>query len=238
MGEIYKITNILNNNEYIGQTLKVSTNGRIMGYKKRFNRHIQNALRNYQGGCPKLENAIRKYGDKSFKIELLIECKEEELNYYEDFFINKFNTLHPNGYNLMSGGGNGRRHNKYTRDKMSKTRTGKTHSNITKERIGNSHKNKIVKEKSKNLMSKTKKEKNKKNYPEEIKEVLKFLELDILPMYIYYSYDNRPSRKNYYFIVRYPENPYKKFASKSISLIKNLEKAIEYKNTIINGHRS
>lgn len=241
MGEIYKITNKINNNSYIGQVLKISSTGRKLGYKNRFKRHIQNAERNYKGGCPKLENAIRKYGRDKFKIELICECQENQLNFYEDLYINKFNTLHPNGYNLMSGGGNGRRHSKISREKMSKTRTGKKHKEITKERIGKAHKNKIVEEKSKRLMSLTKKQKNIDKYPNEIKEVIGELNLDTLPMYIYVIKNRikiQDNKINYGFKVDIPNKKSKKFTSFKITIIEKLKMAIDYKDTIINGHRS
>lgn len=237
MNEIYKITNKINNKSYIGQTLLYSSNGRYMGYENRFRRHIQNAIRNYKGGCPILENAIRKHGEENFNLECIQKCKLEELNYYEDFYINKYNTLHPNGYNLMSGGGNGRIHSELTKQKMSTTRSGKKHKQITKDRIGLAHKNKIVENKSKQLMSKTKKEKNIKSYPVEIKKAMEELDLNILPMYITYS-SYTYTQKNYYFIVYVPDSKKKKFCSQEISLKEKLKLAIQYKNTIINGHRS
>ena len=99
MGEIYKITQKFSKKCYIGQTILISSEGRIMGYKKRWKRHIQNAERNYKGGCPVLENAIRKYGEYNFDVECLKKCKIDELNYYEKVYMIEFNSLVPNGYN-------------------------------------------------------------------------------------------------------------------------------------------
>ena len=86
-------------------------------------------------------------------------------------------------------------------------------------------------------MSKTKKEKNLKNYPDEIKQVLKDLDLSYLPTYITYS-SYTYTQKIYYFIVYVPDSKKKKFCSKKYSLKEKLKLAIKYKNTIINGHRS
>ena len=37
-------------------------------------------------------------------ISLIKECNIEELNHYEEYYINFYNTLTPNGYNLTTGG--------------------------------------------------------------------------------------------------------------------------------------
>lgn len=42
---------------------------------------------------------MRKYGIENFKFEIIKECKIEELSYYEDFYINEYNSYIPNGYN-------------------------------------------------------------------------------------------------------------------------------------------
>lgn len=49
--------------------------------------------------------AILKYGIKNFKREILQECKSyDEMNEAERQWIDKFNTITPNGYNLQHGG--------------------------------------------------------------------------------------------------------------------------------------
>ena len=58
--------------------------------------------------CPKLYNAIKKYGKENFKIECLVECNDSFLDEYETKFIDIYNTLHPNGYNLKLGGEGGK----------------------------------------------------------------------------------------------------------------------------------
>lgn len=238
MGDIYKIKNKINNKLYVGQAIKILSNGKKNGYLKRFQIHIKNSLTNKKNGCPLLENAIRKYGSDNFEIELILECKISELNYYENYYVEYYNTLSPNGYNLMTGGGNGRILSDESRNKMSKTRTGKKHTEITKQRIGEKHKNKIVKKESKKLMSLTKKINNVEKYPDEIKNALKVLNIKILPMYIYYNFDNRPTRQNYIIIVNIPNKKIKKFCSKKNLVSENLQKAINFKDNLINGHRS
>jgi len=152
--------------------------------------------------------------------------------------MEKFNSLVPNGYNLMTGGGNGRIHSESTKQKMSETRTGKKHTDITKKRISEAHKGKKISLKTRELLSKSRREILYQNYPEEIKKAMIKLKLDVLPMYIVFGLDKRPTRNIYYFMVKSPNNQNKMFSSKKITLEKRLELAIEYKNTIINGHRS
>lgn len=51
--------------------------------------------------------AIKKYGFDNFSSTILkVDLTVEEANYWESFFIKQFNTIHPNGYNLTSGGKN------------------------------------------------------------------------------------------------------------------------------------
>lgn len=98
---IYKITNILNNKMYIGQSINIQE--RFSEYK-RLAQDI-NFLNKFQ--YP-LYLALNKYGIDKFKFEIIMECKEEELNYWEQYWINILNTYihNPNsqGYNLTRGG--------------------------------------------------------------------------------------------------------------------------------------
>ena len=62
-------------------------------------------------------NAIRKYGEDSFEISLLEEVEDWSLlDEKEQYYISKYNTYFPNGYNTTVGGGGVQRHN-YTRIK-------------------------------------------------------------------------------------------------------------------------
>lgn len=84
---IYKTTNLVTGKSYVGQSCK-PLNIYYMGSGKYF-------LRSYN-----------KYGYKNFKKEILkadIGC-ETAANYWEIYYIKKENTLHPNGYNLTTGG--------------------------------------------------------------------------------------------------------------------------------------
>ncbi len=93
--------------KYVGQCVKYLSNGKKWGYVNRWKDHLREIKygKNYSR---LLNNSIKKYGSNNFKIELLKECLTEELNYYETFYIHELNTLSPNGYNLTTGGSNGR----------------------------------------------------------------------------------------------------------------------------------
>jgi len=101
--EIYLITNKNNNKMYIGQTTSYYPCGRKGGYLYRWKRHIRNSKNNiYETKA--LTNAIKKYGEKSFKVELLLLCDKNKADYFECRFIKLYNTICPNGYNIESGG--------------------------------------------------------------------------------------------------------------------------------------
>jgi hypothetical protein len=108
IGQIYIITNIITNKKYIGQTLSHRKNNnkyRPFGYQGRFKDHISEALCNTKKKqCSYLNNSIRAYGKGAFKVELILECNKEELDTMEQKYINDYNTLYPNGYNLTIGG--------------------------------------------------------------------------------------------------------------------------------------
>lgn len=92
MGYIYKITNIINNKSYIGQTRNT--------IKTRMYKHISKANKNNITG---IDAAIRKYGKENFIVEELCKCSDEDLDEQEKFYIQKYDTFQ-NGYNLTIGG--------------------------------------------------------------------------------------------------------------------------------------
>lgn len=95
MGYIYKITNLINNKIYVGQTR--------FEVKERFKEHLWAAKR---GIKYPLYSAIRKYGENNFKIEIIEEIEDSLLNEREKFWIEKLNTFIKNqhGYNATYGG--------------------------------------------------------------------------------------------------------------------------------------
>ena len=94
MSYIYKITNLVNGKEYIGQT--------SLSIQERFKQHIRDANKGYYNHRP-LYGAFNKYGIENFVIEELEECSIEDVNQKEIEYINKFDT-YSNGYNATLGG--------------------------------------------------------------------------------------------------------------------------------------
>jgi group I intron endonuclease len=100
-GVIYVIENLENGKKYIGQTTRLDL-------AERFREHCGNSTTSV---CPKLRNAIKKYGKDCFIIEPLWTsetCNQHELDTKEMELIEQYNTLNPNGYNLTKGGMGGR----------------------------------------------------------------------------------------------------------------------------------
>lgn len=92
---IYKITNLLNDKVYIGQSVDI---------EKRWSVHKAELKNNYHHNIH-LQNAWNKYGEKNFKFSIIEECDVDQLNQREIYWISKFDSCE-NGYNLTSGGGN------------------------------------------------------------------------------------------------------------------------------------
>lgn len=89
---IYKITNKINGKSYIGQTTD---------YQRRFREH-RNKGYGEEPNKP-LYNAFDKYGIDNFDFEV-IEDLTENYNEREKYWIQYYNTLLPNGYNIEPGG--------------------------------------------------------------------------------------------------------------------------------------
>lgn len=121
MWTIYCITNTKNNKKYVGQTHKSEA--------QRFAEHVHNAL-SESCGCPRLYNAMRKYGNESFIVETL-SCVPtlEEANAEEMLWIEKLNTTnHALGYNVAYGGSGvmkGRKHSDESKNLISEKNSGR-----------------------------------------------------------------------------------------------------------------
>ena len=107
-GLIYQITNTENNMKYVGQTVSHRKNKdryRPFGILGRFKDHVSEAINNTKKKqCSYLNNAIRKYGEKVFIVELIESCLLSDLDEREQHFIKERNTIFPVGYNLTTGG--------------------------------------------------------------------------------------------------------------------------------------
>ena len=93
-GKIYKIYNDINDKLYIGKTLST--------IEERFRQHCNDRKRRQYEKRP-LYNAMNKYGEECFHIELIEECEIELLSQRECYWIEYYNTYH-DGYNATKGG--------------------------------------------------------------------------------------------------------------------------------------
>ena len=90
---IYSIKNKINNKRYIGQSKNIERRKETHFHKLETNTHINTHL----------QNAYNLYGSSNFEFKIIKICKTDELDYFEDYYINKYNSLE-NGYNLCEGG--------------------------------------------------------------------------------------------------------------------------------------
>jgi len=114
MGFIYKITNKITGKCYVGETVQPDP-------ENRWKRHIQNMKRDI--GCPALTAAMKKHGVDNFKFEIIIICFDEDVMRYEKEYIQKYNSIVPNGYNILPGG------------QIGESRLGTKHTEETKKKI-------------------------------------------------------------------------------------------------------
>lgn len=90
---IYKITNTITNDFYIGSTIE--------SFQKRKSKHISD-FKNKKPNCKKLYNAVLKYGIENFKFDILksfINKKESKrtktiITYIEEKYINNLNPTY------------------------------------------------------------------------------------------------------------------------------------------------
>lgn len=92
---IYKITNIINNKIYIGQTNNPSL---------RWSQHKSNAK--YNRNQQIITRAISKYGESNFTFEVIASClNEDTVDKSEEEIIHQYDSRNPEkGYNVASGG--------------------------------------------------------------------------------------------------------------------------------------
>lgn len=93
---IYKITNKINNKIYIGQSIHIET---------RIKEHLWKATnsKDVSFNAP-IHLAIRKYGKENFEWEVIEECSIQDIDEKEKYYIQQYNSLVPNGYNISTGG--------------------------------------------------------------------------------------------------------------------------------------
>ena len=92
---IYKITNLKNNKSYIGQSIRI---------EQRWNDEKHRAFNESDKAYDyPLSRAIRKYGVDNFSFDIIEECKQNQLNERERYWIAYYNTFY-DGYNQTLGG--------------------------------------------------------------------------------------------------------------------------------------
>lgn len=92
---IYKVKNKINSKTYIGQT--------IQGLDKRIGQHLKES-KNDKNNKPFL-NAIKKYGIENFEWTIIDKALNfDELDKKEIYWIKIYDSLTPNGYNILGGG--------------------------------------------------------------------------------------------------------------------------------------
>ena len=104
MGYIYKIKNKIDNKIYIGQT--------IQDLENRWKDHLKK-----NSNCRYLKSAFKKYGVDNFEFQLVCITVDNCLDDMEIKYIEHYNCLVPNGYNLRLGGNSGK-HNEETKRKI------------------------------------------------------------------------------------------------------------------------
>lgn len=251
-GIIYKITNTVNKKIYIGQT-KEKYGNICIGIEGRLKQHLSNAfMESRKNECPKLYNAVRKYGKDKFVIEELIRCKLVERDNIEIEMIKKYDATNRYiGYNISLGGSGRSVANvtEETRDKISKSQRKNGLMNIQEyycnnEIIGYIVQRKINATQHRKLFAST------KNTPEQNLELAKNLLNDLknnkstdnkynkknnLPRNINYVKDRNTKEVIGYRvdIMINSKKIIKNYQNKRLSLDELLQKAIEYKSNVL-----
>ena len=119
---------------YIGQTIESKP-------QKRWGLNGKGYIGKKDEKTTRFANAIRKYGWDNFEHEVIgiveAETKEQlvlDLDEWEKYYIWLYDSFY-NGYNLTTGGTNGKVHSEDTKAKISKSHIGKTHTEETKQKL-------------------------------------------------------------------------------------------------------
>ena len=124
---IYGIKNKINEFFYIGQSTNLEVRKRRHKIRLRNNYH-ENIF---------LQRSWNKYGAENFEFMTLEICNKENLNELEKKYIEKYNSLYPNGYNLRTGGDRNWTYSEETKRKIGDGNRGKIISEETRKKISN-----------------------------------------------------------------------------------------------------
>ena len=200
MGYIYLIINKINNKKYVGQTLRSDINTRWKYHRLQNKKYIGDVL----------YNAYKKYGIENFEYKIVCICFDEDTNKYEKEYIEKFNTLYPNGYNLLQGGDN-KKHSEYTKQIISNKLKGINHPNYGKQlkeehvlNIKKSLKKQIIPTSTKIITGRKQEDTTKLKIKEKINEYYKNTSKIVINQYdlnnnllnTYYSYSSASKKAN------------------------------------------
>jgi len=100
-GYIYKITCLANNKIYIGQATEFKYKNDIQynyGLSGRWSDHVSSSKKSTKP----LHKAICEYGKEMFTIEELEKASSDTLDTLEAKYIDEYNSVIPNGYNVAS----------------------------------------------------------------------------------------------------------------------------------------
>lgn len=126
---IYKITSP-SGRVYIGQSVNIEN--RLSSY-----RHLKCLTQT------RLLRSLKKYGFENHSFEIIMECEQKDLNFWEEYFIWDLDTFGTkNGLNLRSGGGSSLNSDE-TKKRMSEAQKGRVVSAYTRELIRNVNQGRI-----------------------------------------------------------------------------------------------
>lgn len=121
MGVIYLRTNLVNGMQYVGQTKNFKVRE---GHWKCFKLRYANQL---------MTDDRKKYGLENWSVKILEECENDKLDELEKFWIEKLDTMYPNGYNCTRGGAITFKHSDETKHKISEANSGEKNGQYGKD---------------------------------------------------------------------------------------------------------
>lgn len=129
---VYEILCLVNNKSYIGSSVNLY---------KRWREHYNNLLNNRHSN-QYLQNSFNKYGENQFVFSVLEYCEPENLIDREQYYIDKMDTVVPNGFNMLPRAGSrfGYSLSKETRDKISKSNKGRKLTESARKEMSRSRK--------------------------------------------------------------------------------------------------